>query len=835
MIGQRMDSRIAGLLARRLTEARLALFWEQFWPLLWPVWGTVGAFVALSLLNFWALLPGVPHAALLALFAVLLALSLGRVWRRLRLPSHGAARRRLERVSGIPHRPLTTVEDKLATGLRDPAAQAAWRLHQKRMADALRSLRVNLPRPGLLRHDPLGLRLVLAIMLFVGVMAAGDDGWRRLGIAMTPDFRAAAAAPVTLEAWINPPAYTGLAPVFLTRSKAAELAAEPAGRLDVPVGSTLLARLHGGSGAPVALLGDVAHPFEAIDQHNHQIELVINAGDRLVVSVGEHEIAAWPLNVLPDSPPTIAFAEAPQASARAALRLAYDATDDYGLAGVKAVLRRGDGAGEPFELDLPLPGLRLRHARDATYRDLTPHPWAGLPVMLVLQATDDLGQLGQSELVEFVLPERQFSHPVARALIEQRKILTLDPAARVKVARALDAISEAPESFHDDLVAYLAMRSAYSRLLQNQSPEAVGEVVDMLWEIALRIEDGVLSLAERKLRDAQQALMDALAGDATDAEIERLMDELQAAMEEFLAALAEQARERAMRGEEDQLFDPDSQLLDSQSLREMLDRAREMSRAGAREAARNLLAQLQNMLENLKAGRMAQMPGRRAGERMLNRLSELMRQQQELLDKTFREAQRGQGNQPGQMSRPGRPGQFGPPGALPRQGQFGDQLFGPNGLGARQEALRRQLGELMRRLGEGFGDIPRPLGRAERSMRSAREALEFGEPGAAVGPQSDAMDQMRQGAEAMMQEMIQRFGQAGRDGEAPFGRTSGDDEDPLGRPLGAQWDYGESVKIPDKMDLQRAREILEELYRRSGERARPRLELDYIDRLLKRF
>jgi RNA polymerase-interacting CarD/CdnL/TRCF family regulator len=45
----------------------------------------------------------------------------------------------------------------------------------------------------------------------------------------------------------------------------------------------------------------------------------------------------------------------------------------------------------------------------------------------------------------------------------------------------------------------------------------------------------------------------------------------------------------------------------------------------------------------------------------------------------------------------------------------------------------------------------------------------------------------------------------------------------------------ESVKIPDEADVQRAREILRELYRRSGDRSRPPIERDYIDRLLRRF
>ena len=48
-------------------------------------------------------------------------------------------------------------------------------------------------------------------------------------------------------------------------------------------------------------------------------------------------------------------------------------------------------------------------------------------------------------------------------------------------------------------------------------------------------------------------------------------------------------------------------------------------------------------------------------------------------------------------------------------------------------------------------------------------------------------------------------------------------------------DPGVGVKVPDQIDVQRAREILEELRRRLGEPTRPMLELEYLERLLKRF
>ena len=44
-----------------------------------------------------------------------------------------------------------------------------------------------------------------------------------------------------------------------------------------------------------------------------------------------------------------------------------------------------------------------------------------------------------------------------------------------------------------------------------------------------------------------------------------------------------------------------------------------------------------------------------------------------------------------------------------------------------------------------------------------------------------------------------------------------------------------TVRIPEKADLQRTRQILDELRRRAGEHRRPSLERQYIDRLLQRF
>lgn len=809
-------------LARRLRLAQAAILWERLWPRLAPALGVAGLFLVLALFDVWALVPGWLHVAGLVLFAVLFAVLLAVGLAGLDLPDRRAALRRIELASGVPHRPLTALEDRLASEAADPGTETLWRLHRRRMAAAARRFRVGWPRAGLAALDPWGLRAVLGLLLVIGLTTAGDRWPGRILAAVTPDLSGAPSSPPELDLWIGPPAHTGLAPMFLAGARAVPRA-EAAGRgrgpdLVVPAGSTLLARVHGGRGVPELRVDGTVTRFRSIDADNHELRTTIEGGpDRrrqtLVIAQNGETLGSWPIAVVPDAAPTIEFTRPPGGTERLALRLDYEAEDDYGLRRVGARLRL-KASGEEMELALPLPGIGVRRAAETGYLDLTAHPWAGVEVGVRLVAEDAVGQVGLSDEVDVVLPQRIFRHPVARVIVEQRRILTIDPARRKSVAETLEALTAVPQRYGDDVVVHLGLRSAAGRLRWDKDEKAIAEVQELLWDLALRIEDGALSLAERELRELQRTLMEALSRGAGDDEIERLMSRLEEALDRYLRALADRARELARQGAEPDPLGPDDRIIEGDELRRLLDRARELSRSGAREAARELLAQLRNLLENLKTDALVggSSPERRQAEQALRELGDLMGRQQDLLDRTFRSSRQGREGEPGRDARRG---------------------ADADGLATRQEALRRALGDIMRRLGEGAGEIPAPLGRAERAMRDARRALETGRPGAAVGPQTRALDQLREGARAMADEMMRRFGR-GRPGGG--GSAAGaDDVDPLGRPLPGAWDRGDRVKIPDEAEVQRARRIIEELRRRAGERRRPALERDYIERLLKRF
>jgi uncharacterized protein (TIGR02302 family) len=812
----------------RLRLAGLALLWERCWPPCWPALAALGTFLVLALFDILPNLPGLLHAAILiglgAAFAVGLAVAFGRAV----IPNAFSALRRIERVSGLQHRPLQALADR-PIGQLDPAAAGLWEAHRRRMAAAAHPLRIGLPRAGFAARDPWGLRAVLTILLLLGAIDAGSDWRDRLVRSLRPDIAGGSGiAAASLDIWVTPPEYTGLAPQFL-RAGTAET-------LRIPTGSKLLAQVHGGAAVPRLAIDGNSRDFDAVDKQNFRAAATLTVGKQLAVTQAGTALGSWPIEIIPDNPPTVAFAKTPEGTTHAALRIDYRAGDDYGVESVKAVIRReGGNPRETIELDAPLPGLHLKEAQATSYHDLSPHPWAGLPVEIRLVATDALGQTGESEPVRMKLPERKFEHPVAQAIIDQRKELATDPGSRLAVADTLGDLRERPQLYRDDTVAFLAMRLAEERLRLNDDANSIAEVQQLLWDTALRIEDGRMSLAEREMRRLQQELQDALAKNAPDEEIERLMKELQQALDRYLQALAENMARNPEQFQ--QPIDP-SKVISSRDLQRMLERARDLARNGARDQARELLSQLQNMLENLRTARPGQMPqqGSSEAQQMMRNMRELMQRQQQLLDRSFR-AQQQQGQQ-GQQGRMGQRGQ------QQGQQQGGDQPD-PNGqlsdAAGQQEGLRRMLGEMMRRLGDGLGDIPEPLGRAERAMRDATEALQSRQPGEAIGPQTEALDQLQQAARDFAQQMQRRMqGQLGNPNDE-VGATDGTprdrvERDPLGRPLSNNGTYDQGdVKIPDQNTLQKAREILDELRRRAGERSRPEIELDYIDRLLKRF
>ena len=814
---------------RKLLFARLVMVWEALWRGLWPAVSLFSAFCALALFGVPSLLPGWLHALALAVLLAAMAVLLWRGLRGLTVPRRAEARRRLERASGFTHRPLQTLDDRMAEGIGDTRSAQLWREHRARMLAAAGTIRIGLPHPGVATRDPLALRFAVALIVAVAAVAGWPDAGDRFRAAVMPDLSLVAASEAPrLELWITPPAYTGLPPIFpetAARAEPGPAEERPAAdgatgppAIRVPTGSELSARLSGGWDRAELVRGESRTPFGRVDARNAALAVPVETSGRLAVERDGDVLAEWRVELVPDHAPAIAFANPPTASERKALTIAYTAGDDYGLERIGVEIRRSYERGtvigrevEAFDLVLPGPGAKT--AKETSYRDLTAHRWAGLPVVIRLTAADGIGQTAFSEDAGLILPERVFHHPVARAVIEQRKRLTTEPERRPAIARGLSEIASRPGAYQDSTITFLALSAARSRLIHDEGEASVPAVIDLLWETALGIEDGGLSIAERTLRRAQRALAEALARAAPDEELERLMNRLQRALDEFVRELA-----RQLRGRPDQReampFDPRMRLLESTDLQRMMEQIRDLLRAGARDAARQMLTRLQNILENLRAGRPMQAdPRARAANQTLQELQSLIQRQTELMNRSFRQSQaRGSGPRPQDS----------------RQGAVTQREL--------QEALKR-LRDALRRMGmrPGQPDGPgRAFDRADRNMDGAARALDRNAPGDSLAPQGRAIEALQRAGRGIVQRMINQMGRGIGIGQ-PFDPMQ-QRRDPLGRytpnPRGMDT---RDLMIPDESTVERAQRILEELRRRAGQRQRPRLELDYIDRLLRRF
>lgn len=778
------------------------LLWERFWRASWPASGIAGLFCAAAWLGLFALLPGWLHTALLAAALFAMALAVFFAFRDFSVPGWYESARKVERDTLVAHRPLSEEKDNLAAGANDPWAEELWNAHALRRLGSV-GLRVNPPRPGLASRDPYYLRFAVLALMLGGLVFAGKDWNHRLVVALDPQLESAGAIP-TLDAWIDPPGYTGEAPLYLSAANAGRL-------LTVPSGSRLHMRVHGSENAPyLSLDPEQAHAapgfagangeFTASAQLSRWAELGIRADGR--------RLGAWDIRVLPDNPPQIMFAAPPLRTPQNLVKLSFTAGDDYSVMGVRALITPVERKGRAIAVEIPLDEPSAKTIKQTSTQDLTDNPYAGLEVSIVLEARDAAGQTGRSKAVRFRLPARIFTNPLARALIEQTQNLAIDGArARMPVILALDALTIAPDRFYQKQTgAYMAIRAAYWTLRNSSSNEAIARAKDLLWQTAMALERGGLTLAAEELRRLQQMLTDALARGASQDEIAALMQRYRQALQRYLQSMA--ANNAGKSGP----LPPGTKVLNQQDLEQLLKAIEQLAQTGARGQAAQMLALLQSLLENMQmAGGsgsgtgQGSSPGDKATTDAIQNLGQVLGKQRELLDKTLRE-QEGAGD--------------------PKDG-------GAKGLAQQQGKLNEQLKQIQKGLGDQHVKVPSDLSRAGKSMGSAQGQLGSKDLDNAGGSEKNAIDALRSGANELAKSMLGKNGQ----GQGP-GNKEGEngEEDPLGRMQGGRGPMtGNSVKVPDQSTLERARAILNELRRRAAERGRPKEELDYIDRLLRSF
>ncbi|MFM2356112.1 MAG: hypothetical protein RLZZ528_1848 [Pseudomonadota bacterium] len=837
----------AGMVAERITRG------------FWPVWTLVFALMAGFAfgLQDWLPLEALWIGSVLGVLALVWLLLAG--IRGFRWPTQDEARARLD--ARLPGRPIATLTDRQVLGGEDPASQAVWQVHLQRLAERLRGIRPVEPDLRVAARDPYALRyvafggLVLAL-LFGSLGRVGEVA----SIAGGNPATGAAAGPAW-EGWAEPPSYTGKPSLYLNDITA--------GTLDLPEGSRITFRIYGPAGSvevAQTLADPLPAPADTPDPAAASVQVVeFEALRSGTISVSGEGGRDWAVTVLPDAAPTVLLEGEMGRDADGLMSQGFAASDDHGVTGgqarftldMAALDRRYGLAAEPeaveplvFDLPLPITGDRREFA-ETLAEDASKHVWANLPVQLVLEVADARGQTGQTDATALILPGRRFFDPIAAAVVEMRRDLLWTRANAPRVAQVLHAMTHRPEGMFTNERAYLMMRVAMRRLdgALAQGPISKplrDEMAEDLWQIALLIEDGGLDDALARMQQAQERLSEAIRNGASPEEIQKLMDELRQATDDYIRMLAENM-ERQGADEPSQQAQNEGQQITGDQIQEMMDEIQRLMEEGRMAEAQELLDQLSRMLENLRVTEGQGGEGQQGqGSQAMRNLQDTLRDQQGLSDDSFSELQE-QFDPNGLNQRNQRPGQQrGTPQGQDGEGQEGEGQGGdetPESLAERQRALRE---ELQRQAQDGLPGEGTPEGEATRdalegagrAMTEAERRLREGDLPGAIDRQAEAIEALRDGlrnmGEAMAAENPNR--QPGTQGEAVGDASRQLPRDPLGRSTGQNGRVGTDENMLQGDDIyRRARDLLDEIRRRSGEQDRPSVERDYLRRLLDQF
>jgi uncharacterized protein (TIGR02302 family) len=822
----------------KIFRQRLLLGLERLWQVLhWPllVAGIVFALVASGTL---LKLPQLAQVATLAaggaafLFATLpLA--------RLRWPTVREAMRHVEQHQALPHRHLSSIKDEVASELAHPASDALWHEHKRRQLAGLGRLRLRWPRSHWREFDQRALR-VPVLMACLAAFFLGPNDFASNFRESTRLAPGEPTVPLTLDAWLKPPAYTGRPPLLLTSPLLQEKLLS-GGAIDIPENAAFTLRLAGATEPSVSFLAtDGAEPLTDIAAVTANrgsaftAEAKISRPLTIVVSSGDKLLARWPITTIPDQPPALQLTENPSGDGRGNLTLKWKATDDYGVKKLSAAIELADeqegGTGfesngvflyDAPELKVVLKRGNAKVEAGTSRFDLASHPWAGLMVTLSMTVSDGAEQTAKINPVAFKMPERIFVKALPRALIEQRRQLILYPERSVHIGRLIDMMALYPKGLVEQSGPLVAMGAIASRLRNAAGYDDVKLAVGELWDLAVALEEGSLADAKAELQALKEELERALREGAPPERIAELMKRLREAMNRYLDAMREEAERRMQQGEmQQQDGQQQGRQITREDLEKMFDALEELSKGGANDMAQQLLEELNQLLQNLEPGGSRDSAnGQGEMDQMMQGLGDLMRRQQRLMDETQR--------MPGQDGDGQNGDQFG-------QGGQGSEGLDPNGSGdlsEKQRELRRLLDQLR---GRSQGQLPDELGRAGEDMDSAADALRDSDRDGALQQQGEALDRLRKGARELA-EQLRKQGQGEAEGQARDGEGRGGEDDPLGRPRATRNpdDGPREDMVPSERSLERARQILETLRAKANERGLSDSENSYIDRLLR--
>jgi RNA polymerase-interacting CarD/CdnL/TRCF family regulator len=731
-------------------------------------------------------------------------------------------------ISGLDRLSANTLFTLLDKPLQ--ANELGSRIWGKAVDGARLSLK-KLPIPGPLAAlsgiDKYSTLTLMALAFGVTFILQGDKTSANIQRAFSlqpPDYHQSASA-TSITALIIPPEYTGLKEQFIKAAEGGSIGGNigenniektivPEGsRMEVKLSKSIIKPWLQGCGSVYFKRGDGAIE-DATEDDLYQARFTVKQGCEPKVSILGFPLARFPIEVKPDLPPLVAIVNPPKTTPEKRVAIEYTASDEYAIKSVTATitenyaLTKAIQSSPPLVIKLDTAGQATPSFREISIHNLAYSHLAGREVTITLQAEDVSGQLTESEAVDFRLPEALFENPLSQILQSYRKQLQAYNINEMEAVRTIvGAANNDKAIISGDIIANLALRSGITRLMliDRDNGSDLGAYTDtaaLFWDIAVYLEkysgNGRNIENYQAMLDAMEGIMRAMeSGDMQAAE--RAINQLNRALNQSLR----QAMEQAQKNMDSSGIAEDLARLNlqqSMALSDYMQKIQELFKTGSREQAMQMIKDLQRGIKNAMANPMSEAEMQEIAEQIkaISELEKITNRQEKALNATFAKLNNDE------------------------QANESDST--------EQLEIKNQLGKLMKSNNGESAIPPDAMEKLESSavaMENATRELANKMLQPALSEQAEALDLLKQAADGAKKNLAEKL-------SGQMSLTFGSSMSPLQRfgnnGRGAFSHSG--IEIPGESEIQRSRQILEELYRRTNEKNRTQQERDYLNRLI---
>ncbi len=796
---------------------RILYILSRLRPIFFKIFILVSVFLILSFFNFWANISWWLHVTFLLFYLAMFFLTFIfskdlHLW-----PSKKKIAYIIEKNSKAEANPISALIDIPYLTSR---SDSIWELHQINMKKNLKNLKLNLRTSNYFsKIDPLIIRLPITIFLLVSFFYAEskDSIAGRIRDAFIIDYNIETKTLASVEAWIKPPDYTKKENKYLSKDQ--YLLSDRAIFEKVPKGSELIIKILSKTDVNV-IVNDKILDLIRLDDFNYSSEININENKNIIVEQKEKKLFKWSLSIIEDSPPKVSFVSEPFVTKRKAIKMDYQATDDYGIKRILVRLYKpkefSSLVEEYVELEVIAPkNFNNKEINGVKYLNLVDHIWSGYKTTFSMQGEDFIGQKDFMEK-EIMIPEKDFYNPTAKKIISFRKNIALNKLSIKKLYSSLDIIKSEVKGSDLTKSTEKIFNYIYEDInkIKNKNIDS-GDILFMkLWELAILIENNNLSNSEVALRKSEEELSKSIVEKNNLEGVNDMLASLNENISDYLDKIEDSFFPKDDANTENRDAYDNNKRDSIESLKNNLDYLMQdisdLASIGANKEAEKTLEKLRDITENIVPEDYNPKISSQSDSKqdILEQLSKLIDKQEIIMEESFHEASK-QGY--AEQNSPGN---------------------GKKSTPEKQDSLKQSLAQMMRDIGKKENQIPSELGRAERAMRQALKELEKGNLDKASNAQGRAMELMKRGAKEFSKK-------SSKDSQSNLEKANNENNfnpnntDPLGRPLEKEGNLsGADIGISKKREILKAKKIASELYKRSSEESRSKEEKAYIGRLL---